>query len=175
MSGAGHLSGPLVVVMGVSGCGKSTVGAALAEQLDGVFIDGDDLHPPDNVAKMAGGHALTDADRVPWLDRVGQELSAGEGPVVIACSALKRAYRDRIRHAAGRIVTFVHLCGPREILARRLNARPGHFMPPALLDSQIATLEPIESDERAVTVSIVQPPAQIVVDARRKIAMLSGQ
>lgn len=159
----------LIVAMGVSGSGKSTVGVALAERLGGAFVDGDDLHPAANVAKMASGHALTNADRAPWLDKVGRTFAEATEATVIACSALKRIYRDRIRHAAGRAVTFVHLDGPRDILAQRMNSRPGHFMPAALLDSQIATLEPPGAGERAVTVSIVQPPERVVAEALRGI------
>lgn len=141
------------VVMGVSGCGKSTVGAAFAAATGGQFIDGDDLHPAENVAKMASGQPLTDDDRAPWLDRVAQALT---GHVVIGCSALKRAYRDRIRAGAGP-VRFLHLSGTRDVIAARMAVRPGHFMPLGLLDSQFATLEPPGPDEDAITVDIDQP------------------
>ena len=148
------------VVMGVSGCGKSTVGAAFARAIDAQFVDGDDLHPPENVAKMASGQPLTDADRWPWLDRVGAALT---GDVVIGCSALKRAYRDRIRAVAGP-VRFLHLAGSREVIAARMAARPGHFMPLGLLDSQFAALEPLAPDEDGVTVDIDQPFEAIVTE-----------
>ena len=148
------------VVMGVSGCGKSTVGAAFARAIGAQFVDGDDLHPPENVAKMASGQPLTDADRWPWLDRVGAALT---GDVVIGCSALKRAYRDRIRAVAGP-VRFLHLAGSREVIAARMAARPGHFMPLGLLDSQFAALEPLAPDEDGVTVDIDQPFEAIVTE-----------
>ena len=149
-----------IVVMGVSGCGKSTVGKLLAEKLDAKFIDGDDLHPDENKAKMAAGIALNDEDRWPWLDKVGESLANNER-IVIACSALKRIYRERIlANAAGTV--FVHLAGSREILAERMASRPNHFMPLSLLDSQLATLEPLEYDEPGVVVDINQPLEKIV-------------
>ena len=146
------------VVMGVSGCGKSTVGAAFAAAIGGRFIDGDDLHPPENVAKMSAGVPLTDADRWPWLTLVGATLT---GDVVVGCSALKRAYRDRIRAVAGP-VRFLHLAGSKAVIAARMAARPGHFMPLGLLDSQFAALEPPGPDEDAVTVDIDQSLEAIV-------------
>jgi gluconokinase len=145
------------VVMGVSGCGKTTVGRAFARAVGARFVDGDDLHPAGNVAKMSAGVPLTDADRWPWLDRVGQELTGG---VVIGCSALKRAYRDRIRAVAGP-VRFLHLAGSREVIAARMAART-HFMPLGLLDSQFVALEPLGADENGVTVDIDQPFAAVV-------------
>ncbi|RYH02434.1 gluconokinase [Salipiger sp. IMCC34102] len=148
-----------IVAMGVSGCGKSRIGAMLADRLGLAFQDGDDLHPQHNIDKMAAGIPLDDADRAPWLDAVGHAL-AGDRKV-IACSALKRSYRDRIRALAGPVV-FVHLAGDREVLLDRVSHRPGHFMPATLLDSQFATLEPPGPDEDAVTVDIDQPPQQVV-------------
>ena len=156
-----------VVIMGVSGCGKSSVGAGLAARLGLNYRDGDDLHPPENVAKMRAGMPLTDADRWPWLDRVGQVLLA-EAPVIVGCSALKRAYRDRIRTAAGGPVTFVHLAGSQEVIAARMALRPGHYMPLSLLDSQFAALEPPAAEE-AITVSIDQPLEAIVADILRQL------
>jgi gluconokinase len=156
-----------VVIMGVSGCGKSSVGAGLAARLGLNYRDGDDLHPPDNVAKMLVGMPLTDADRWPWLDRVGQVLLA-EAPVIVGCSALKRAYRDRIRTAAGGPVTFVHLAGSQEVIAARMALRQGHYMPLSLLDSQFAALEPPAAAE-AITVSIDQPLEAIVADVLRQL------
>lgn len=141
--------------MGVSGCGKSSVGAGLAERLGIAFRDGDDLHPAGNVAKMRAGIALTDAERGPWLDRVAATLRE-TAPVVVACSALRRAYRDRLRAGAGGPVRFIHLAGSRDLIAARMAARSGHFMPPALLDSQFAALEPPDPDE-ALTLDIDQP------------------
>lgn len=155
-----------VVVMGVSGSGKTTVGAALADALGLPFVDGDELHPAANVAKMAAGIPLDDADRAPWLDAVGAVLAAG--PVVAACSALKRAYRDRLR-AAAPALELVFLDGSRELLASRLVARPGHFMPASLLDSQLATLERPSPDERPVTVDIAAPVAEIVASLAERL------
>lgn len=148
--------------MGVSGSGKSLIGRALARRLDANFIDADALHPPENIAKMSRGEPLTDADRGPWLDRVGASLAAAQVRIIIGCSALRRSYRDRIRAAVGAPVTFVHLSGPRSLIAARLAARQGHFMPAALIDSQFATLEPPAPGEHALTVDIDQPPETIV-------------
>lgn len=141
-----------VVIMGVAGCGKSSVGEALAQRLDIIYRDGDDLHTPQAVEKMRRGIPLTDDDRWPWLDRVAQVLAA-EAPILVGCSALKRAYRDRIRAGAGGPVTFVHLSGSRDLIASRMAARTGHYMPTSLLDSQFAALEPPGPDE-AITVDI---------------------
>lgn len=148
--------------MGVSGCGKSSVGAAVAKELGMSYIDGDDLHPPENIAKMSRGVPLTDADRAPWLVRVGQRLAEIDGPVIIGCSALKRAYRDIIRERAGEPACFLHLEGSRETLSERMAKRSGHFMPASLLESQLATLEPPGPDERAITADIDQPFDQLV-------------
>jgi carbohydrate kinase (thermoresistant glucokinase family) len=155
-----------VVVMGVSGSGKTTVGAALADALGLPFVDGDALHPAANVAKMAAGIPLDDADRAPWLDAVGAVLAAG--PVVVACSALRRVYRDRLRAAAPGLL-LVFLDGSREVLAARMAARPGHFMPASLLDSQLATLERPDLDEHPVTVDIAAPVPEIVASLMERI------
>jgi gluconokinase len=149
-----------VVIMGVSGCGKSSVGAALSAATGLPYVDGDDLHPPENVEKMRASQPLTDADRWPWLDRVAAVLAA-RAPVLVGCSALKRAYRDRIRAGAGGTVLFVHLTGEREVIAARLARRQGHYMPPGLLDSQFAALEPPGPDE-ALTIDIDRPLDAIV-------------
>lgn len=146
-----------VVLMGVAGCGKSSVGAALSTLTGLPYIDGDDLHPPANVAKMAAGQPLTDADRWPWLDACTATLARGN--IILGCSALKRAYRDRLRGAGA--VTFVHLFGPRDLIAARMAARQGHYMPLSLLDSQFAALEPPSADETALTIPIDQPTAAI--------------
>ena len=159
-----------IVVMGVSGCGKSSVGAALSQALGIPYRDGDDLHPAVNVAKMRAGEALTDADRWPWLDRVAQDL-ARLAPVIVGCSALRRAYRDRIRAGAGGPVLFVHLAGSREVIAARMAARSGHFMPASLLDSQFATLEPPGPDEAAITVDIAQPLDRLVAEILRRLEL----
>ena len=156
-----------VVIMGVSGCGKSSVGAGLAARLGLIYRDGDDLHPAENVAKMRAGVPLTDDDRWPWLDRVGQVLQA-EAPVIVGCSALKRAYRDRICIAAGGPLSFVHLAGSQEVIAARMALRQGHYMPLSLLDSQFAALE-APGVEEAITVSIDQPLDAIVGDILRQL------
>ncbi|RJN32248.1 gluconokinase [Nesterenkonia natronophila] len=143
--------------MGVSGCGKSTVGSLLAARLGREFADADDLHAPEARASMAAGTALTDEDRAPWLRRVGQRIAAAESnsEIVVACSALKRSYRDLIRQEAG-AVFLVHLHGSYELLQSRVAARTGHFMPSELLTSQLATLEPLQADELGVTLSVDQ-------------------
>ncbi len=141
-----------VVVMGVSGAGKSTVGRALALRLGVPFVDADALHPPANVAKMAAGEPLGDDDRYPWLERVGEWL-AGHPDGVVSCSALKRKYRDQLRAHCPR-AEFLHLDGSAETIGRRLVDRSGHFMPAALLRSQLETLEPLGVDEPGVTINI---------------------
>lgn len=142
---------PLVVVMGVCGCGKSTLGTELADRLGVEFRDGDEFHPQANIDKMAAGHALDDDDRRPWLETISRWLSdQGAAGGVVACSALKHSYRDILRaHAPG--VAMVHLAGPREEAARRVALRPGHFMPSSLVASQYATLQPLMADERGIT------------------------
>lgn len=154
---------PVVVLMGVCGSGKTEIGRRVAARLGCDFLDGDDFHPPANVEKMRAGAALTDADRWPWLDRlaaeIGGRLEGGTGAVV-ACSALARRYRDRLGLARPGIV-LVHLAGDRDLLAGRLAARRGHFMPPSLLDSQLATLERPAADERAVTIDVAALPDAI--------------
>ena len=160
---------PRLVVMGPSGAGKSVIGAALAaglaERFPGVeFVDADDLHPAANVAKMRSGVPLDDDDRWPWLRLVGEALCAGDDARVVACSALRRAYRDAIR-AACRDAVFVELVVPADDLGRRVGDRPGHFMPPALLASQIAALEPLDVDEPGVRVDNVGPVEDVVTRA----------
>jgi len=170
MSQESHGRVPPVVVMGVSGSGKSTVGALLAERLGVPFVDGDALHPATNVAKMAAGIPLTDDDRWPWLDAVGERLA--HSPVVVACSALRRAYRDRLRAAAPG-ARFVLLDGTRELLAERMHERtasqPDHFMPLALLDSQLATLELPEPDEHVLVYDIAAPALAIADAAAQEL------
>ena len=155
--------------MGVSGCGKTTIGLALAQQLGVPFIEGDSLHPPRNVAMMAAGTPLNDADRADWLAAIAHKLSqaaaAGQG-LVVSCSALKRRYRDVLRGGAPDL-RFVHLHGSLSVLRQRMNERRGHYMPPSLLDSQLATLEPPEPDEAALTLDIDQPVERITEAALR--------
>lgn len=152
---------PLVVVMGVSGSGKSTVGELVAERLGIPFADADDLHPESNVAKMSSGLPLTDEDRWPWLAAVGDALAeASATGLVMACSALRRAYRDAILERAPGAV-FVLLHGSRELLAERIGGREGHFMPTTLLDSQLATLEHFDHDEPGHVVDIAGTPDEL--------------
>lgn len=142
-----------IVVMGVSGSGKSTVGAALARRLGVAFLDADSLHPSVNIAKMAAGQPLGDHDRYPWLQRVGEWLAAHGDGGVASCSALKRAYRDQLRtHCQG--LQFLQLSGSAELIARRLASRVDHFMPAALLRSQLDTLEPLAGDESGVVLDV---------------------
>ena len=150
--------------MGVSGSGKSTVGAALAQRLHVPFADADDFHPPANIAKMTAGHALDDDDRHPWLEAIGEWLVAHEdGGGVMSCSALKRSYRDQLRRHCPS-VEFLHLHGTHEVIARRQASRPGHFMPASLLDSQFATLEALAPDEKGQVIEVDQSVDDIVQD-----------
>lgn len=159
------------MVMGVSGSGKSTVGELLAQELGATFIDSDSLHPEANVAKMAAGTPLNDDDRKPWLEAIGQKLAqAGDESLVIACSALKKSYRDIIR-TADPTARFVHLDGPRELLSERVATRRAHFMPPSLLQSQLETLERLDSDESGVVLDISEKPKEL---ARKAAAMLTA-
>ena len=159
------------VVMGVSGVGKTQVGLALAQALGARFIEGDDLHPESNRAKMAGGTPLVDEDRWPWLDRVAATLAEGASPVVGACSALRRRYRDRLRAGTPGLV-MLHLSGDPALVGERLRARKGHFMPPALLRSQFDTLEPLDADEPGFAVRVERPIEEIVADLLKGIAAL---
>jgi|SRR6187200_1444076 gluconokinase len=154
--------GSPVVVMGVSGSGKSTVGAALAQRLRVPFGDADDFHPPANIEKMTAGQPLNDDDRYPWLEAIGDWLAARcRDGGVMSCSALKRKYRDQLRlHCPD--VTFLHLAGSLEVIGRRQASRPGHFMPASLLASQFETLEPLAADERGVSIDVDQDIDSIV-------------
>ncbi len=151
-----------VVVMGVSGCGKSSVGRLLADYLQAEFIEGDELHSPANVSKMQAGIALNDDDRWPWLDAIGSKL-ATTPKVVVSCSALRKTYRDRLRVSTERPLKFVCLHGPRQLLFDRMSARPNHYMPAALLDSQLTTLEIPTLEDDAIVVDI-ERSVQSVVD-----------
>lgn len=160
-----------LVVMGVSGSGKSTIAEHLAARLGWRYVDGDLFHPPSNVAKMSAGHPLTDEDRWPWLRAIATEIDkllAARISSVVACSALKRVYRDILVHGRDD-VRIVMLDGTKELIAKRLAARKGHFMPPGLLDSQFRTLEPPQQNERPVTVSIDAPVDGIVDDIVRQL------
>lgn len=158
---------PAIVVMGVAGCGKTAVGEALAGALPAEFIEGDRLHPPENVARMARGEPLTDTLREGWLDAIGERVAASVADgrkVVAACSALKRAYRDRLRGFCPGIV-FLYLKIDRETAWRRVAERKGHFMPASLVDSQFSTLEEPEADERALTVDGTRTIAEVMAQA----------
>jgi gluconokinase len=162
---------PVLVIMGVAGSGKSTVAGLLAGRLGWDLAEGDDLHPPANVAKMAAGHPLDDADRWPWLARIAawitEHTDAGR-PGIITCSALKRSYRDVLR---GEHVVFVYLAGSHDQIATRLTARHGHFMPAGMLDSQIATLEPPDADENAITVDLGESPYEESEEIVRRLRL----
>ena len=153
--------------MGVAGCGKTSVGEGLS-RLTGIrFVDGDALHSKENIARMSAGIPLTDADRWPWLEAIGNEFARSPEPLVIGCSALKRSYRDKIRHHAGAPVSFIHLTGSREVIGQRMQSRRNHFMPPTLLDSQFAALEPPGADEESIAIDIDQPlDASVALAAR---------
>ncbi|NMM89396.1 carbohydrate kinase [Rhodococcus sp. SRB_17] len=163
---------PVLVVMGVSGSGKSTVGGMIAGAMGWDLQEGDDLHPQANIEKMAAGHPLCDDDRWPWLDKIARWITertdAGE-PGIVTCSALKRSYRDVLR---GGNVVFVHLAGSRDQIGQRLTARLDHYMPPSLLDSQISTLEPLDPDEQAIIVDVGGSPAAIVEEILRRLETL---
>jgi gluconokinase len=158
-----------LVVMGVSGSGKSTVGAALAQRLRVPFADADDFHPAANIARMTAGQALDDHDRHPWLEAVGGWLAEHPEGCVTSCSALKRTYRDQLRHHAGSVV-FLLLHGTPEVIRKRQAGRPGHFMPASLLSSQLATLEPLAPDEHGVVLDVDQGVDAIVEDYLRWVA-----
>ncbi|WP_322963908.1 gluconokinase [Sphingomonas fuzhouensis] len=156
-----------IVVMGVSGTGKTTLSQRLGTHLHCPVLEGDDFHSAANVAKMRSGHPLTDADRWPWLDRLGAaigEAAHGSGVAVAACSALRRSYRERLSAAAGVPLFFVLLDTDADEIARRMRGRPGHYMPPSLLDSQLATLERPGPGECALTLDAGQPPKRLVGD-----------
>jgi len=168
-AGAPGSAPPAIVVMGVAGCGKSVVGTALAAALGAIFIEGDRLHPPENVARMARGEPLTDQLREGWLDAIGERIRAsldgGQG-VVAACSALKRGYRERLSGFCNDIL-FLYLEIDPVTARRRVGNRKGHFMPASLVDSQFAILEPPTADERALTLDATRPVGELVAAAVR--------
>ncbi|WP_377298261.1 gluconokinase [Rhizobium sp. SGZ-381] len=159
-----------LVLMGVAGSGKSSVGEALAGKIGARYFDGDDLHPKANIEKMSRGEALNDDDRWPWLTLVGEALAKADGRLIIGCSALKRIYRDHIRAKAEGPVIFVHLSGSRAVISARMGARTDHFMPTTLLDSQFAALEPPAADEHAITVDIDQSLDGVVAQIAARLA-----
>ncbi|TPM19243.1 gluconokinase [Mesorhizobium sp. B2-3-5] len=170
-AGAPGSAPPAIVVMGVAGCGKSAVGATLAAALGAAFIEGDRLHPPENVARMARGEPLTDQLREGWLDAIGERIAASVGKgqgVVAACSALKRSYRARLRRFCPDIV-FLYLEIDAATAKRRVGNRKGHFMPASLVDSQFAILEPPGAEEGALTLDATRPVDELVTDAVRSI------
>ncbi|MEU6946438.1 gluconokinase [Streptomyces sp. NPDC046316] len=174
MSTTSPTAPPVVVVMGVAGTGKTTIGPLVADALGVPYAEGDDFHPAANVAKMSAGTPLDDADRGPWLDAIGQWAHGREGlGGVVSSSALKRIYRDRLRAAAPGVV-FLHLTGDRELIERRMRERKGHFMPTALLDSQFATLQPLGDDEAGVAVDVSGSPEEIAARAVAALRELVG-
>jgi gluconokinase len=166
------LEKPLIVVMGVAGSGKTTIASGLAEKLGVPFVEGDSLHPIANVKKMANGIPLTDEDRWPWLAAIGERMEVerltGHG-VVVSCSALKHAYRDCLRKEVHGKVHFILLDGSRELITDRMKKRKGHFMPPALLDSQFTTLEKPTSDEHAVILDISHTVPTLLAEAAQSV------
>ncbi|HJQ02198.1 MAG TPA: gluconokinase [Jatrophihabitans sp.] len=160
---------PTVVVMGVSGSGKTTVGLLLAHQLGVPFADADEFHSEQAKAKMASGHPLDDDDRAPWLRRLADWLSGEQDGAVLACSALKRRYRDVLRSGSPRLC-FLHLTGAAAVVTERVGHRRGHYMPASLVDSQYATLEPLEPDELGVALNFTSPPEQIVEQFLKEVS-----
>jgi gluconokinase len=183
MSASGAPGTTTIVVMGVSGSGKSTVAATLVDRLGWEFAEGDDFHPPANVEKMRAGHPLDDEDRWPWLRRlaawIGEHEKAGRN-VVVTCSALKRSYRDLLRDGHPS-VWFAHVTADPELIGERLAHRTGHYMPASLLESQLATLEPLEDDEPGARISGAAPPAAVVdellavLDAERGLSLTTPE
>lgn len=162
-----------VIVMGVSGSGKTTVAKGIADAMGWEFAEGDDFHPPANVDKMASGHPLTDEDRWPWLRAIGAWIEEREEEgtsAVVTCSALRRAYRDLLREGRPG-VRFCHVEADAQLIAERLEVRKGHYMPPSLLPSQLATLEPLQPDEAGVTVSVAATPEEVVDQALKALGL----
>ncbi len=160
-------------MMGVAGCGKTTVGKALADHFNFRFVEGDELHDPASVEKMSRGEALTDSDRWPWLQRVGESMcsmNSDGSSAVVSCSALRRAYRDHICTHSNGAVLFVHLHADQAVIARRMAARVGHFMPASLLDSQYATLELLDQSETGILIDITPTMEEVIAVAIEKVA-----
>jgi gluconokinase len=163
----------VIVVMGVSGSGKTTVARGIADVMGWEFAEGDDFHPRANVEKMAGGHPLTDEDRWPWLRLIGDWISTKESrgeSAVVTCSALRRVYRDLLREGRPH-VRFCHVSAPSELIQHRMEERKGHYMPPSLLPSQLATLEPLEDDEPGVVVTTEGSPEDVLDRALRALGL----
>lgn len=151
--------------MGVAGCGKSTVGKAVADHFEIPWVEGDSLHDPASIEKMSNGEPLTDADRWPWLQRVGEQLSGYDAAAVVGCSALRKVYRQHIVSHSTMPLAFIHLAAEQSIIGRRMQERKGHFMPASLLDSQFKTLEPLTPDETGVVIDISQSVERVVAEA----------
>jgi len=165
-----------IVVMGVSGCGKSTVGQLLARACGVAYVEGDDLHSPENVERMRSGNPLTDEQRRDWLELISHQLAlahARRAGLVVSCSALKRAYRDVLRRGAPDL-QFVHLHGAPALLAQRTAQRVGHYMPVSLLASQLATLEPPGPDEQALAFDVAEPPQRVVDQVLARLQPSAG-
>ncbi len=154
-----------IIVMGVSGSGKSTVGEKLAEALNLPFLEGDSLHPKSNVDKMASGIPLQDEDRWPWLDKIGERMATAEQGLIVSCSSLKKSYRDRLRAAVGGQLAFVFLDGSFEVLHEHMGHRTGHFMPVTMLESQLATLESPVGEPLVFRADVVDPIEKIVAES----------
>ena len=157
------------VVMGVAGCGKSTIGKKLAGEIGGAYLEGDLLHPQSNIDKMSAGMPLDDSDRYPWLDRIAAKISNREGTVFAGCSALKKVYRDRLRKGVGEPLAFLHLTGGKAFIAERMKNRSGHFMPLSLLDSQFEALEPLQDNETGIQVDINATTEEVVALIVKKL------
>ena len=163
----------LVIVMGVSGSGKTTLATGIARRMGWDFQEGDELHPPENVAKMSRGEPLTDEDRRPWLEAIGRWLDAriaSGSSAVLTCSALRRTYRDFLRDGRPGVV-FCHVMAGADLIRRRIEERRGHYMPPSLLPSQLATLEPLGDDEPGVTVSAEGRPEDVLEAALERLGL----
>lgn len=154
----------LFVIMGVAGCGKTSIGEGVAKVMDSNFIDGDDFHPQTNIDKMSTGLPLTDEDRWPWLETVAKALANHKGKAFLGCSALKQEYRDYITKHAGEPVSFIHLSANKELIASRMATRAGHFMPTSLLESQFKTLEVPNSEENAINIDISLSKEEVIIN-----------